>query len=56
MITVAHDGLRHKQARLDTLAGVGVAQAIADGPDYSRSIPEGEPERDSRGLRMEIWF
>jgi predicted RNase H-like nuclease len=59
-ITVARDGLTRKQASLDdlldALVGLGVAQAIAGGPDYRRRIPKGEPERDSQGLRMEIWF
>lgn len=59
-ITAPRAGLRRKDASLDdlldALAGLGVAQAIAAGPDYERRIPIGEPELDRCGLRMEIWF
>jgi len=59
-ITAPRAGLRRKDASLDdlldALVGLRVARAIADGPDDTRCIPEGEPERDERGLRMEIWF
>ena len=59
-ITAPRNGLRRKDAKLDdlldALVGLGVAQAIADGPDLARRIPESEPGRDDRGLRMEIWF
>jgi predicted RNase H-like nuclease len=58
-ITQPRDALRRKHAALDdlldALVGLCVAQAIAAGPDYSRCIPAGEPERDDHGLRMEIW-
>jgi predicted RNase H-like nuclease len=59
-LTAARDGLRRRDASLDdlldALVGLRVAGAIADGPDHARRIPAGEPERDGRGLRMEIWF
>ena len=59
-LIMARDGLRRKDAGLDdlldALVGLGVAQAIAAGPDPTRRIPGVEPERDERGLRMEIWF
>lgn len=59
-ITASHAGPRRKAASLDDLldapVGLRVAQAIAYGPNISRRIPEGEPERDGRGLRTAIWF
>lgn len=41
---------------LDAIVGLSVADAIAEGPDYNRRLPEREPPRDARGLRMEIWY
>jgi predicted RNase H-like nuclease len=59
-ITAPRAGLRRKDAKpddlLDALVGLGVAQAIADGPNYARRIPIVEAELDQRRLRMEIWF
>ena len=58
-ITLPRTGLRRRDVELDdlldALVGLAVAQAIADGPDIARRIPRDEPERDERGLRMEIW-
>jgi predicted RNase H-like nuclease len=41
---------------LDSLVGISVADAIARDTDYKGHVPEGEPPKDDRGLRMDIWF
>ena len=40
---------------LDAIVGLSVANAIHQGPDLARRLPE-NPSQDDRGLRMEIWF
>lgn len=59
-ITLPRADLRRNAAclddLLDALIGLAVAQAVATGPDYSRQMPMEAPERDQRGLRMEMWF
>lgn len=41
---------------LDCLVGISVAHAIAENPRYNKRLPEGDPPKDEKGLRMEIWF
>ena len=41
---------------LDALVGLSAAQAIFDGPDYTRRLPAEKPKSDKRGLRMEMWY
>ncbi len=41
---------------LDSLVGLSVAHCIANGTDYNGRLPGGQSPKDSRGLRMEIWY
>ena len=41
---------------LDALVGLSVAHCIATGPDYNGRLPGGQSPKDSRGLKMEIWY
>jgi predicted RNase H-like nuclease len=41
---------------LDALVGLPVAGGIASTPQTSWRLPEKEPKRDERGLRMEMWY
>jgi predicted RNase H-like nuclease len=41
---------------LDCIVGLPVAYSIAGDPTHKRRLPENNPPRDKRGLRMEIWF
>lgn len=40
---------------LDAIVGLAAAADFRNG-DLSRRIPSGQPPRDQRGLRMEMWF
>jgi len=41
---------------LDSIIGLPVANSVARDPMYKRRLPAGDPPKDERGLRMEIWF
>jgi predicted RNase H-like nuclease len=49
----AHAGLDDV---LDALVGLAVAASIRTQRCQAYRLPESEPQRDERGLRMEIWY